>query len=76
MPVYQLLGGKSRFAVDCYAHANGTSPEAVADDVKKYIEQGFRHVRVQQGGYGLAGVAQNPDFQGSGIWLRGRPVYE
>src|SRR6187431_336026 len=33
MPVYQLLGGKSRFAVDCYEHANGTTPEAVATDV-------------------------------------------
>jgi len=71
MPVYQLLGGKSRFAVDCYAHANGTSPEAVADDVKKHMEQGFRHVRVQQGGYGLAGMAQNPDFQKAGFGYEG-----
>lgn len=71
MSVYQLLGGKSRFAVDCYAHANGTSPEAVADDVKKYMEQGFRHVRVQQGGYGLAGVAQNPDFKAAGYGYEG-----
>ncbi len=71
MPVYQLLGGKSRFAVDCYEHANGTTPEAVAEDVKKYMEQGFRHVRVQQGGYGLAGVAQKPAFQDAGYGYEG-----
>jgi mannonate dehydratase len=62
MPVYQLLGGKSRFAVDCYAHANGNSPEEIAEDVKKYISQGFRHIRIQQAGYGLTGVAQKPDY--------------
>lgn len=39
MPVYQLLGGKSRFAVDCYAHADGKSPEEVSDNVQKYIDQ-------------------------------------
>ncbi|HSH20288.1 MAG TPA: hypothetical protein VLA03_07530 [Draconibacterium sp.] len=38
MPVYQLLGGKCRFAVDCYAHATGNSPEQVADSVTKYME--------------------------------------
>jgi mannonate dehydratase len=71
MPVYQLLGGKSRFAVDCYAHANGNSPEAVAEDVKKYMSQGFRHIRVQQGGYGLTGVARKPDFVGAGYGYEG-----
>ena len=34
MPVYQLLGGKSRFAVPLYAHANGRSIEQVVDNVK------------------------------------------
>src|SRR5213592_4959854 len=37
MPVFQLLGGKSRFAVDCYAHAGGSTPEAIAEDVQKWI---------------------------------------
>ncbi|MBA4058753.1 MAG: starvation-sensing protein RspA, partial [Marivirga sp.] len=35
MPVYQLLGGKSRFAIPCYTHANGKTPEEVAEDVQK-----------------------------------------
>ena len=71
MPVYQLLGGKSRFAVDCYEHANGNSPEAVAEDVKKYMDMGFRHVRIQQGGYGLTGVQQKPDFKDAGYGYEG-----
>lgn len=52
MPVYQLLGGKCRFGVDCYAHASGKSPEEVADSVQGFMERGFRHVRIQMGGYG------------------------
>ena len=71
MPVYQLLGGKSRFAVDCYAHANGNSPEEIAEDVKKYISQGFRHIRIQQAGYGLTGVAQKPDYATAGYGYEG-----
>jgi len=68
MPVYQLLGGKSRFAVDCYEHANGKTPEEVATDVQKYMGMGFRHVRIQQGGYGGTGTAQKqPDFKEAGF---------
>lgn len=64
MPVYQLLGGKSRFAIECYEHAGGNTPEAVAADVQKYMTQGFRHVRIQQGGYGGTGAnSQKPDFK-------------
>lgn len=52
MPVYQLLGGKVREAADTYVHADGATKEEVADNVRKYMEQGYRHVRVQMGGYG------------------------
>lgn len=69
MPVYQLLGGKCRFAVDCYAHASGNTPEAVADDVSRYMEEGFRHVRIQLGGYGSTGLADSPDFKKAGFGL-------
>ena len=69
MPVYQLLGGKSRFAIDCYAHAGGNTPEAIAEDVQKWIEKGFRHVRIQQGGYGALNLAQKPDFKDAGFGM-------
>jgi mannonate dehydratase len=68
MPVYQLLGGKSRFAIPCYAHAGGNTPEAVAESVKTFMDQGFRHVRIQQGGYGAVGANQaKPDFKAAGF---------
>jgi mannonate dehydratase len=35
MPVYQLLGGKSRIAVDTYTHASGATVEEIADKVQK-----------------------------------------
>ncbi len=47
MPVYQLLGGKCRHAVALYAHAGGRDPEEVADNIRKYMEQGYRYVRAQ-----------------------------
>jgi mannonate dehydratase len=54
MPVYQLLGGKCREAAALYAHASGPTPEAIVDAVEQFLEQGYRHVRVQMGGYGGA----------------------
>ncbi len=56
MPVYALLGGKVRDAVPCYGHADGRTPDEVADNVKKFLERGFRHVRAQMGGYGGGGM--------------------
>jgi mannonate dehydratase len=68
MPVYQLLGGKCRVAVDAYAHASGPTPEAIAASVQKYMDQGFRHVRIQQGGYGGVGTMEKqPDFKTAGF---------
>lgn len=71
MPIYQLLGGKSRFAVECYEHANGLTPEEVATDVQKYMQQGFRHVRIQQGGYGGIALSQKQNFKSSGFGYEG-----
>jgi len=68
MPVYQLLGGKARFAVQCYTHASGRTPEEVVTDVQKYMAQGYRHIRIQQGAYGGVGTLGNdPDFKKVGF---------
>lgn len=70
MPLYQLFGGKSRFAVECYTHASASTPEAVADNVQKFMEQGFRHVRIQLGGYGSVGtLGSQPDFKEAGFGM-------
>ncbi|HEV8130828.1 MAG TPA: D-galactonate dehydratase family protein [Acidobacteriota bacterium] len=54
MPVYQLLGGKCRFAADLYFHASGRDFREVEDNARKAMEQGYRHVRVQVAVPGLA----------------------
>jgi mannonate dehydratase len=56
MPVYELLGGKVRDAVPLYAHADGRDRDHVVENVRKYMEEGYRHVRAQMGGYGGGGV--------------------
>ena len=55
MPIYDLLGGKVRDAVPLYAHADGRDRGQVAENVKKYMDEGYRHVRAQMGGYGGGG---------------------
>ena len=52
MPVYDLLGGKSREAAHVYVHADGKDPQEVTDNVRAFQEQGYRYIRVQMGGYG------------------------
>ncbi|MEZ4669222.1 MAG: enolase C-terminal domain-like protein [Anaerolineae bacterium] len=55
MPVYQLLGGKTREAAAVYVHADGRDPQEVEANVRRFMEQGFRYIRVQMGGYGGKG---------------------
>ncbi len=68
MPVYQLLGGKCRFAIPTYTHAGGRTPEEAVESVKKFMEEGFKYIRIQQGGYGAVGsVSRKPDFKEAGF---------
>jgi mannonate dehydratase len=75
MPVYQLLGGKVREAADCYGHASGRDAQEVVDSVKKYMAQGFRHVRVQVGVPGMAGYGSGRGDQRVAS-LHNKPVFE
>jgi mannonate dehydratase len=64
LPVYEILGGKCRHAVDVYRHASGSTFESVTEQVQKFISEGYRHVRIQVGvpksfTYG----ARSADFQ-------------
>lgn len=61
MPVYDLLGGKSREGVPVYRHADGRTPEEVIENVRKFMEQGYRYIRVQLNTYGgnFDGSAEN-----------------
>jgi mannonate dehydratase len=52
MPVHDLLGGKCREAAMVYRHADGGSPQEVADAALAHVEGGALAVRCQMGGYG------------------------
>ncbi|MBB4659446.1 D-mannonate dehydratase ManD [Parvularcula dongshanensis] len=54
MPLYQLLGGKSRERVLVYGHANGKDLEHTVDEVLRYKEMGYEAIRAQSGVPGLA----------------------
>lgn len=53
VPIYDLLGGRSRDHMLCYGHANGLDIEQTADEVGRYIELGYRAIRAQSGVPGL-----------------------
>ncbi|MGA1236639.1 MAG: enolase C-terminal domain-like protein [Limisphaerales bacterium] len=67
MPVYQLLGGKCRFAVDCYSHASGRDFDQLTESVKRLMAEGYRHIRIQLGGYGSPHLSTTPDFKDAGF---------
>jgi mannonate dehydratase len=55
MPVYDLLGGRSRDGVLVYSHASGSDVPSLLDDVARFKEQGFLAIRAQAAIPGLAG---------------------
>ena len=49
MPLYELLGGRSRDGVMVYGHASGADLAETVDEVGRYIEMGYLAVRAQSG---------------------------
>jgi mannonate dehydratase len=58
LPVYQLLGGKCRRAVETYRHARGSTIPEVLAMARKLMDQGTRVVRLQVGVPGLAAYGE------------------
>ena len=67
LPLYQLLGGRSREGVTVYAHASGTDVPSLLDDVARFFDLGYRAVRAQ---------AAVPDVGGTYGVRKGEGIYE
>ncbi|MEU6843407.1 D-mannonate dehydratase ManD [Streptomyces sp. NPDC046716] len=56
LPLYQLLGGRSRRGCLAYGHASGADLEELFDSIRDHLDQGYRAIRVQSGIPGLGSV--------------------
>ncbi len=76
LPLYSLLGGKTREGALCYTHASGKDMSEVEDNVRKAIAKGFRVVRAQIavpgciGTYGVGGAREASNAK----WSDGGPL--
>ena len=85
MPVYSLLGGKTREGALAYTHAGGVDAVACEDSARQKIEMGFKVVRCQvsipgnRGTYGAGGAAEATSATwgntvGGTVWGDGGPM--
>ncbi|MFB9311010.1 mannonate dehydratase [Agromyces hippuratus] len=56
LPLYQLLGGRSREGCLVYGHASGAGLPQLFDSITEHLEQGYRAIRIQTGVPGLGAV--------------------
>jgi len=61
MPLYQLLGGKTRSAVQVYGDAGGRDGVETAESVRKAMEKGYKHIRLNYAG---RDVPRTPGVEG------------
>ena len=65
MPLYQLLGGRSRTGVMVYGHANGRDTAETVDEVLRHKEEGYLAIRAQSGVPGLNKVYGVSGYHGA-----------
>ena len=81
LPVYKLLGGKMRTAAPLYTHTSARELPELEDQVRKAMESGYRHVRVQLAvpgfsGYGVANPTSDAIEKARPTGVAPSPVFE
>ena len=81
MPVYKLLGGKMRAAAPLYTHTAAQELPDLEEQVRKAMEEGYRHVRVQLAvpgfsGYGVANPTSEAIEKARPRGVSPSPVFE
>ncbi|MDN4480625.1 D-mannonate dehydratase ManD [Demequina muriae] len=76
LPLYQLLGGRSRTGALAYAHASGRDTEELFDSIREHLDLGYRAIRVQTGVPGLDSVYGVAASAGDGAEEGDRYDYE
>ena len=67
LPIYSLLGGRTRESALCYTHVHGEDPAEVVDNIAKAAERGYRAMRLQvavpgnSGTYGAKNFSEDMD---------------
>jgi mannonate dehydratase len=56
LPLYQLLGGRSRSGLLVYGHASGAELPELFDSIREHQQEGYRAIRIQTGIPGLPSV--------------------
>ena len=49
VPVYELLGGAARDRIRLYAHFRGESPDEMAEDARRRVDEGFTAIKTGPG---------------------------
>ena len=74
LPLYSLLGGKTREGARAYTHVGGSDAAEVEDGVRDAVARGFRVVRVQvavpgnRGTYGARGDFPREGLPSEEVW--------